>query len=174
MFKIIRLSRAAVCKFVLLVAVVWALVWYVGLKRAEFLRGPVTAPTAGSALITPRVQVSETDYFIDSRIDRERARSQEIEWLREVMNGQQTDSQTRRDASARFLSISKDAARETEVEQLVKAKGYEDCVVFSGSVSTVVVVKAVQITQIDVARIAEIVVQVIGGRLDALRVIARQ
>lgn len=177
MIRAVNLRKARISRFVIFVAIVCALVWYVGLKRAEFLKGPVTKPSVAPVDASTegiRAQKPETDYFQDSKVERERSRSQELERLRELMNNTQADPSTRREASARFLAISKETARESEIEHLVKAKGYEEVVVFMGNGSAVVVVKAAQITQTDVARIAEIVTQVAGVKPEALKVIARQ
>lgn len=175
MFRTFNLRRRKTRNLLLFVLIVCALVWYVREKRAEFLKGPVMAPAAlPPAVSSKALPKAETDYFVDSKLERERARSLELERLREMINSTQTDAATKKEANSRFLLASKEAARESEIEHLVKARGYDDVVAFLGNGSCVIVVKTAQLSQVDVLRLADVVSQVAGLKPESLRVIARQ
>jgi stage III sporulation protein AH len=62
---------------------------------------------------------------------------------------------------------------EAQVENLVVAKGYEDCICFIGEESVSVVVSSLSegLTEADVARIAEIVQEETGLSLGQIKII---
>ena len=164
------IKRSGVLKLMLFMAVVTAMCWYVGWKRAEFLKGPVMQPVVS----LPTEDSRETDFFVESRLERESARSLEIERLREILGSNTADARTKSEAHARYLALSRESAKETQIEQLVKARGYEDAVAFIGQSSLVLVVKADELTSADLARIGDLLSQAAGVRLDSVRVIVRR
>jgi len=175
MFRAINLRRSRVLRIVLFAAIVACLIWYVAQKRAEFLKMPATSPkTAGVASTSQVAEPAQADYFADSRIERERQRSQELERLREIASSASADAQVKKEANQRLLTLAQDAARESEVEHLVRARGYDDALAFVGNGALVVVIRARELTQLDVARISDIVTRLVGIKPDAMRIIARQ
>ncbi len=177
MFRTINLRRSRVLRIVVFAAIVACLIWYVTMKRAEFLKMPASSPEtpAGAPPSVPKpAEASQFDYFADSRIERERQRSQELERLRDIASTPSADAQVKKEANQRLLALAQDAARESEVEHLVRARGYDDAIAFIGNGGLVVVVRARELTQIDVARISDIVTRLVGIKADAMRIIARQ
>ncbi|MDP2859810.1 MAG: SpoIIIAH-like family protein [Bacillota bacterium] len=175
MFRTYNLRRSRLLGILLFAAIVAYLIWFVAYKRAEFLKGPVVAPPspAGEAA-SKALRVPESDYFADSKVERERQRSQELERLREIAASPNTDAQVKKEAAQRLLSLTQEAAKESEVEHLVKARGYEDAVVFMGNGALVIVIRAQEITQLDVAKISDVVTRLIGIKPEAMRIIARR
>jgi stage III sporulation protein AH len=175
MFRTYNLRRSRLLGILLFAAIVAGLVWYVGSKRAEFLKGPVVAPRVPAGEPVSRaLPAPESDYFADSRVERERQRSQELERLREIVSGRDTDAQVKKEANQRLLALTQEAAKESEVEHLVKARGYEDALAFMGNGALVIVIRAREITQLDVAKISDIVTRLVNVKPEAMRVIARQ
>jgi len=174
-FRTINLRRSRALGLVLFAAIVACLIWYIANKRAEFLKGPVAVPKAPvDAPLSKAAQAAESDYFADSRIERERQRSQELERLREIASSPNTDDQVKKEANQRLLALTQEAAKESEVEYLVKARGYDDAVAFIGNGALVVVIRARELTQLDVARVSDIVTRLVGIKPEDMRVIARQ
>lgn len=129
-----------------------------------------TAPTAGIPaagekpalpLETHRqageAQGEEAAFFVDYRLDRERARSQEVEMLREIVSNPQSAAETRKAAQEKLLALSQNMAREMEVENLIRAKGFKDAAVYLDSGGATVVVQAPRITPEEARRIAELI-----------------
>lgn len=78
-------------------------------------------------------------FFAEYRMERERMRSKQIELLREVIN-QNQQGKARESASLRLVSISEDMEKEMKAENLVKSRGYHECVVIiQRNVATVVI-----------------------------------
>lgn len=99
-----------------------------------------------------------TDYFAAVRLSRQQARDSAVELLQEAMayDGEGTeDSQ----ASAQLEAIVQTALCEAQIESLVIAKGYTDCVAYMSESGISVAVASPEggIQQTDVAVIADIV-----------------
>ncbi|MDD3653719.1 MAG: SpoIIIAH-like family protein [Desulfotomaculaceae bacterium] len=87
------------------------------------------ASAEDSAISNSPVVRESPDFFVDYRLERERTRGQRVEWLREVFNNENSSDETRQKAQESLLSISNCMAKEVEMENLMKANGYEDSVV---------------------------------------------
>ena len=105
----------------------------------------------------PAAQTSE--YFDSARLTRQEARDSALSILQKTVDDSQAD-QTAKDAAAQ--SITTTAATtvlEAQIENLVTAKGYADCVTFIGDNSVSVVVASPEngLQAADVAKITDIV-----------------
>ena len=77
---------------------------------------------------------SSSDYFAQARIDRMNSRDEAVETLKNIMNG---GDSTEEEASAMTGLMES----ESKVETLVKAAGFEDCVVYLDGDNANIVVK---------------------------------
>jgi len=71
----------------------------------------------------------EQDFFAEYRMERERVRGKEIEMLRNIVENHSSESKIREAAALRLVQISEDMEKEMKIENLVKSKGFTDCVV---------------------------------------------
>ncbi len=170
-------SRQSLVRFALFVALVAAIMVYLQLYHGDFLArylqgdrdwaetervvAPVTESTAGEES-PPAPSPEGPDFFVDFRLERERVRSQQIEYLREVMENQKVDEQTRQQAALRWLAITDNMGKEVDAENLIRAKGFADALVILKDNSATVIVRARELTPIEVARIADIVIRGCG------------
>lgn len=98
-----------------------------------------------------------TDYFAAVRLSRQQARDSALEQLQEAMSYEGgADSE----ASAQLEEIVQMALQEAQIESLVIAKGYADCVAYMSEegISVAVATPEGGLQQTDVAVIADIVV----------------
>ncbi len=130
--------------------------------------GEATGAAGGGATAVPGA-----DFFVDFRLERERTRGQQLEYLREMINNTKVDEGSRKSAAAQWLDLTKQIGKELELEGLIKAKGWPDCVVFIQAQSCTVVVKAEKLTQSDAARVGDIVVRGTGLAPQAISISAR-
>ena len=97
--------------------------------------GSNEAKTAGEPLILSADQVkttsndSSSEFFIEYRLDRERANGRQIELLHEIIDNPSSSSQTRQTAQEKLLFLSEKLAREAELEHLISARGFKDSTV---------------------------------------------
>ena len=99
----------------------------------------------------PTAAPAEDDYFATARLSRKQARDNAISMLKEA----------ERDENAQTLQVlAAYTVAESQIESLVTAKGYADCVVFMGAESVSVVVAPPEggLTATDAARIKDIVI----------------
>lgn len=97
------------------------------------------------------------DFFINYRLERERARGQRVEWLREVINSAGTAGETRQKAQEHLLTISRSLEKEVELEHLIRARGYDEAAVQVDERSVTVVVAAAAMKPEENFRIADMV-----------------
>lgn len=124
----------------------------------------VYRPGSGVVEIGEKIghQAGQEDYgkegfFVECRLQRERARSQQIELLKDIVNSPSTAGDTRQVAQDQLLGISKSVAKEARLENLIKARGYHDAVVSMDQKSVTVVVDGRNFNHSEEARIIELV-----------------
>ena len=103
------------------------------------------------------VSAPMTDYFADARISRENARSTTISRLNEIVENTSVDMETKKQAQDDLLAIAGVADKEAAAENMIKAKGFADAVVYVSADTASVTVKAKDLSESDVAKIQDIV-----------------
>ena len=123
--------------------------------------------------ITPQEPDTVTDYFAAVRLSRQQARDSAVELLQEAMSYTDgTDTET----SAQLEMIVQMALCEAQIEGLVIAKGYADCVAYMSEEGISVAVASPEggITEADVALIADIVLSQTDYTMEDIRVVEVQ
>lgn len=104
----------------------------------------------------------ETDFFSQARIDREAGRSRSIETFNAVLQNENADSSAKASAEQGVLELAQNTETETAVENLLRAKGFEDAVCYINNGMANVVVKTEVLDSAGAAQISEIVTQQSG------------
>lgn len=104
---------------------------------------------------------SGSGYFANARLNRQQARDSALSLLQEASADAQADQTVREQTAAAIQTMANCTVTEAQIENLVVAKGYTDCVAFIGedTVSVVVEVPGGRLTDVDTARITDIVTQ---------------
>ena len=100
------------------------------------------------------------DYFATARLTRQQARDNAIALLREAAESESADKEVANEAAAAIQVLAGNSVAEAQIENLVTAKGYPQCVAFMGDGSISVVVSPAGeagLEAADVARITDIV-----------------
>lgn len=100
-----------------------------------------------------------SDYFASARLNRQQARDSALSLLRQAASEEGVDQAVKDEANLSIQSMASVTVSEAQIENLVTAKGYSDCVTFIGDNSISVVVGAVEggLTTADTAKITDIV-----------------
>ncbi len=114
---------------------------------------------------------SVTDYFAQARIDREAGRGKSIETFNALISNEDADPETRETAQQGVLALAQNTETETAVENLIRAKGFEDAVCYINNGSANVVVKAESIDSSDAAVISEIVTEQSGIPSEKIKIV---
>lgn len=102
---------------------------------------------------------SGDDYFSTARLSRKQARDTAISMLEEAKDEENASEEVANEASETLQVLAGYTVAETQIENLVVAKGYADCVAFMGADSVSIVVSAPDgLEATDVAKIKDIVI----------------
>lgn len=119
-------------------------------------------------------QTTISDYFAAVRLSRQEARDSAVSLLQEAMaySGENQDTTT----NAQLEHLVQTALCEAQIESLVIAKGYTDCVAYMSEEGISVAVASPEggLQQGDVAVIADIVISQSGLSMDEIRVVEVQ
>ena len=108
---------------------------------------------------TATPMVEEGNYFATARLNRKQARDSAISMLEEAEVDENATEDVLNEASQTLQVLAGYTVAESQIESLVTAKGYGDCVAFMGADSiSVVVADQDGLDAADVARIKDIVV----------------
>ncbi|MCD7822381.1 MAG: SpoIIIAH-like family protein [Clostridiales bacterium] len=108
---------------------------------------------------TAQTAAEESDYFDTARLNREEARDSALSILQETVDDPSADSEAVNTAAESITAMAAATLAESQIESLVTAKGYADCVAFIGdsSVSVVVSTENGKLEASDIAKITDIV-----------------
>lgn len=129
----------------------------------------MAAISAGEA-----VQTTATDYFAAVRLSRQQARDSAVNLLQEAVA--YSESSKEAESAMELEEIVQTALSEAQIESLIIAKGYADCVAYMSGEGISVAVAAPEggLQQQDVAVIADIVMAQSDYSLDDIRVVEVQ
>ena len=115
-----------------------------------------------------------SDYFASARLTRQQARDNAISLLQEAAEQENADQSVANEASEGIQVLASYTLKEAQIENLVTAKGYQDCVAFMGdeSISVVVSTGTGELTAEDVAKITDIAMAETGLDAGGIKIMA--
>ncbi len=122
----------------------------------------------------PVIKNLEKDFFIEYKLERDRLRGQEADYLRELINNPNASAESKEKAQQELIALSQKVEKEMIVENLIKAKGFEDAVIFFSDDHVNVVIKTDGLLQKDIAQITDIVTKTAGVSVDKITIIERK
>ncbi len=116
---------------------------------------------------------SMDSYFDSARLSREQARDEALAILQETMDDEQATEEARNMAAESITAMAACSLAESEIEGLVAAKGYSNCVAYVNDESASIVVGTTDegLTDTDVAIITDIVRDETGLTASRIKVI---
>lgn len=130
-------------------------------------------PEDDSALVQTAGEEGKTvsDYFAEVRLSRQTARDSAVETLQETISYAEDEDISA--ASGELNAIVNTALEESQIESLIIAKGYEDCVAYMNEDNISIAVSAPEegLSPTDVALISDIVTSQSDYSLSQIRVI---
>ena len=131
-------------------------------------RAEIGAETGGTAQ-----QMDGTGYFAMARLNRHQARDSALTLLQDAAAEEGSDPAMKDETNQASQTMADYTVTEAQIENLVLAKGYADCVAFmgDGSLSLVVAAPEQGLTQGDTARIIDVVNQVAQFSADQIKII---
>ena len=105
---------------------------------------------------------SSENYFTAAALNRQQSRDEAIDVLKLVSEGEESSEEAKAEANAKIAQIATDMQNENNIETLVKAKGFEECVAIISENSVSVIVGAEQLQAAEAAQILAIVYDTTG------------
>ena len=97
-----------------------------------------------------------TEYFDSARLNRQETRAEATGILQGIIDSETATEEERAQAQEKILRLSDAADAEGRIENLVKAKGYTECIAIIGEESVSVIVQTDGLESSDVATIKDI------------------
>ena len=104
----------------------------------------------------------EENYFTATALTRQQSRDEAIDVLKLVSESGESSEEAKADATARISQIAVDIQNEQNIETLVKAKGFDECVAIISENSVSVIVSADELQAAEAAQILAIVYETTG------------
>jgi stage III sporulation protein AH len=124
--------------------------------------GGATGETAFISATDASVETQADSYFAMTQLNRQRARDAAMESLQLVIDNENSLPELKQEAIQSMARISTDIANEANIEALVVAKGFNECVAVLNENSASVVVKSTGLLPNEVIQIKEIVCEQSG------------
>ena len=114
-----------------------------------------------------------SDYFAQARLNRQQARDSALTILQQTVTSQDSDQTMKDEAGQAIQTLADYTVSEAQIENLITAKGYADCVAFLSDESASVVVSAQEggLTDADIAKISEIVMDETGLEASQIKIV---
>ena len=116
---------------------------------------------------------SGDDYFANARLNRQQSRDSALSLLQDAAAREDADQTLRDEANQSIQTMADYTVTEAQIETMIVAKGYTDCVAFIGENSLSLAVAAPEggLTDADTARILDVVSQNAGFTADQVTII---
>lgn len=126
-----------------------------------------------SASKTESTKDSSSDSgFAQARLNRQTARDKAISILKETLEDDNATDAERQETTSRISTIAANSIKESKIEGKIQSKGFSDAVVYieDDSISASVAPSGSELTETDVAKIADIIVAETGADLSIIKI----
>lgn len=135
-----------------------------GAENSEGVEGTQTGGDAGTA---------GGAYFATARLNRQQARDSALSLLQDAASREDADETVKNQLNDNIQTMADYTVTEAQIENLVVAKGYADCVAFIGEDALSLAVAAPEggLTEADTAKIVDVVNQSAGFTAEQIKII---
>lgn len=111
------------------------------------------------------------DYFAQARLSRQTARDEALAMLKETVESESATEDAKKEASEKITDIAGDMVREERLESQIRAKGFDDAVVYisDDTISIVVAPPENGLSSADAAMLSDLVVAETDADLSMIR-----
>ncbi len=144
-----------------------------GLWYSATAAEPAPSQAPAPAPVTANLGMEVTDYFTSARLNRQKARDSAISTLREAAETESASQEAVDEALSAITAMASYTVSEAEIEALITAKGFQDCIVFLNADSIIVAVPAPAegLGESAVSRITDIVLQETDLHTEQIKII---
>lgn len=128
-----------------------------------------------ATLVDSKTDVNEenSSYFINASLNKEKSRDEALQTLQVVVDSSESLPEARQKALDEIIQIASDIETETTVEEMIKAKGFDDCVAIISGKNINVIVKSDGLLTSEVAQITDIVMSETNFTAENIRIVEK-
>ena len=157
--------NAIITASVLLIAAAVLVNWLLfanGSKKATGYQGYDNKGTEQSQGSEQTEKTTADAYFSATQVSRQKARDEALEVLKTVVNNESADETVKNEALTGISAIASEIEKEANIESLITAKGFENCVAVLNGDSASIIVSAESLQPAQLAQINAIVYEQTG------------
>lgn len=117
-----------------------------------------------------KVSGEANEFFAKAKLNRQSARDEATEMVKNVLNDIKSSEEAKAEAIKQAADIAKNIQQEANIESLVKAKGFEDCLAFIQNGECSVIVNAGSLNESTVITVKDIVSGQAGIDFDKIKI----
>ena len=140
-----------------------------GKTSAPSAKGKAASSVSSKAAVT----AGTDDWFSQEKLTRQKTQDEAKEEIAKVLENTKATASVQKDAVEKAAVITQNILKQADLETLIKAKGYPDCIVTLGNGQCNVVVKTKQNSQNDAVVIQDIISGQTGLSFDKIKIIER-
>lgn len=113
----------------------------------------------GDAQLVATTKSDSDKYFEQARLSRQKTRDEALDTLQKSLKNSKLSDSEKKEATVQLSKIIQDMTTETDIENMVKAKGFSDCVasIFDDKITLAVRPINGELTKADAAKIRDII-----------------
>ena len=119
----------------------------------------------GEAVLT---EAQTADFVTKAKLAREQTRAKSKEMLMNMIENDKINEKSKVEAEQKVMKLTENMEMETQVEQLLGAKGFSNCVVSISNENTDVLIGKAELTEVEKAQIEDIVMRKTGMDMDQI------
>lgn len=144
------------------------------LYSSEYTEGK-TKILGEATLVDSKADISQPkeSYFSNASLNKEKSRDEALETLQVVVDNSESLPEERQKALDEIIQIANDIETEAAVEEMIKAKGFSDCVAIISGQNINVIVKSEGLLTSEVAQITDIVMSQTNFEPENIRIVEK-
>lgn len=125
--------------------------------------------------VTTNTEATESskDYYTSSRLERENMYSEMLESYQKILDSSNTTSKQKEAAQEEIKKINDIKNAIMISENLIKTKGFEDCLVYSNDDSVNVIIKKEKLSKEDTAQIQSIIAREMNAKIANIHIMTK-
>lgn len=141
-------------------------------KKAGESTAPKSTEQSSSKESTAPASKSSDEYFSQAKVNRQQTQDDIAEMTKKILESSEESDTAKAEAVAKAAELATVMEQQTNVESLIKAKGFEECMVFIQNGECSIVVRDSDLTADDALIIKDIATGQTGITVDKIKVTA--
>lgn len=141
-------------------------------KKAGESTAPKSTELSSSKESTASASKSSDEYFSQAKVNRQQTQDDIAEMTKKILESSEESDTAKAEAVAKAAELATVMEQQTNVESLIKAKGFEECMVFIQNGECSIVVRDSDLTADDALIIKDIATGQTGITVDKIKVTA--